>query len=65
MMIANTRQIIHDLMNLPLEKNLIVVDEEDREYVIDAIVKRKTHGDNDQEWCYALKIREVEGRIKR
>lgn len=65
MLIANTEQMIRDLMNLPVEKNLIVVDEEDREYVIDAIVKRKTHGDNDQEWCYALKIREVEGRIKR
>ena len=65
MMIANTRQLACDLLNLPVEKSLIVVDEEDKEYVIDTIVKRKTHGDNDQEWYYALKIREVEGRIKR
>lgn len=65
MMIASTRQLARDLLNLPVETNLIVVDEEDREYVIDSIVKRKTHGENDHEWYYALKIREVEGRIKR
>lgn len=65
MMIANTRQMIEGLLHLPVEKNLIVVDEEDNEYVIDAIVKRKTHGDNDLEWCYALKVRRVDGRIKR
>lgn len=65
MMIANTRQLAHDLLNLPVETGLIVVDEEDKEYVIDKIVKRKTYSDNDKEWYYALKIREVEGRIKR
>ena len=64
--ISNTRQVAHELINLPIETFLLVVDENDNEYVIDSIVKRKLHGDNDNQWCYALKLKRVDGEyIKR
>lgn len=56
-MIANTRQAIRAFTDLPVETNLIAVDENENEYVIDSIIKRKIHSDDDKEWCYALKIR--------
>lgn len=66
MIITSTTELAKDLMRLPVEKDLIVVDESDNEYVIDAIVKRKTYSDDiNSEWRYALKVRECEGRIKR
>lgn len=49
------------LNNLPIEKFLIVVDENDNEYIIEEIVQKKLHMDDDKEWCYALKIRKAEG----
>ena len=64
-MIGTTRQAAYSLANLPVETSIIAVDDNDNEYVIDAIVKRKMHGDDDLEWCYALKIRKVDGYIKR
>lgn len=55
-----------ELLRLPIEKFLIVVDEEDNEYVVDSIIKRKLHTDDDKEWYHALKIRKVDsGCIKR
>lgn len=58
--ISNTRQAVNTLLNLPVETSLIAVDDEDQEYIIESIVKRKIHGDNDNEWCYALKLRKVD-----
>lgn len=63
---TTTRQLAYELNRLPLEKFLIVVDENDNEYVIDSIVRRNTHSDEDFDWHYALKIRETSsGCIKR
>ena len=65
-MISNTRQATKAFQELPVETFLVAVDEEDREYVIEDIVKRKLHSDDDKNWCYALKIRRCsEGCIKR
>lgn len=65
-MISNTRQAINALAALPVETFLLVVDENDKEYAIENIVKRKLHSDCDREWCYALKIRKIDdGCIKR
>lgn len=66
-MIRNTREAANILANLPLDKLLIVIDEDDREYVIESIVKRKLFFDDDKEWCYALKIHSTTGNgcIKR
>lgn len=66
-MIRNTREAANILANLPLDKFLIVIDEDDREYVIESIVKRKLFFDDDKEWCYALKIHSTTGNgcIKR
>lgn len=66
-MIRNTREAANILANLPIDKFLIVVDEDDREYVIESIVKRKLFFDDDKEWCYALKIHITTGNgcIKR
>lgn len=75
-MIRNTREAANVLANLPLDKFLIVIDDDDREYVIDdddreyvieSIVKRKLFFDDDKEWCYALKIHSTTGNgcIKR
>ncbi len=59
-MIFTTRQTAKALENLPVEKNLLVVDENGNEYIIDSIVQRKLHGDDDLEWYYALKIKRTE-----
>lgn len=66
-MIRNTREAANVLANLPLDKFLIVIDDDDREYVIESIVKRKLFFDDDKEWCYALKIHSTTGNgcIKR
>ena len=65
-MISNTRQAIKAFQELPVETFLIAVDDEDREYIIDGIVKRKLHSDDDKNWCYALKIKICnDGCIKR
>lgn len=65
-MIRTTREIINELERLPIETQLLVVDENDREYVVDSIVKRKLYTDNDREWCYALNVRTTSiGCIKR
>lgn len=66
-MIRNTREAANVLANLLLDKFLIVIDDDDREYVIESIVKRKLFFDDDKEWCYALKIHSTTGNgcIKR
>ena len=65
-MISNTRQAIKAFQELPVETFLIAVDDKDREYIIDGIVKRKLHSDDNNEWCYALKIKTCnDGCIKR
>lgn len=64
--IVNTRQAARAFSNLPVEKFLLAVDEGDNEYIIEAIVRRKLHGEKDNEWCYALKIKKIDsGCIKR
>ena len=65
-MISNTRQAARAFAELPVEKFLIAVDENDKEYIIDRIVKRKIHSDDSKNWCYALELRESNsGCIKR
>lgn len=65
-MISTTRRLAYELNNLPLEKFIIVVDENDNEYIIDSIVKRPANSDNNFEWNYALKINKTsDGYIKR
>lgn len=65
-MISNTKQAARELLKLPIETFLLVVDENDNEYLIESIVKRKLHMDSVQEWCYAFRIRQAsEGCIKR
>ncbi len=65
-MITTARQIAQELSSLCFNDNFIlVVDEDDNEYVIDNITKRKLHTD-DNTWCYALKIRKSNnGCVKR
>lgn len=63
--ISTTNHLIRALQALPVEKFIIATDENDNEYVIENICQRKIHGDNDHEWQYALKIRPVEGCVKR
>lgn len=58
-MISTTRQLANALLNLLVEKFIIVVDENDNEYIIENIIQRKLHMDDDREWCYALKIRKT------
>lgn len=60
-MISNTKQAATTLFNLPIEKKLIAVDEKDNEYVIDSVMRRKLYTDEENEWCYALKIRKAGG----
>lgn len=65
LMIRTTRQLANALYSLK-DELIIVVDEEEKEYVIEDIVRRKLHMDDDKEWCYALNIRKTgEGCIKR
>lgn len=68
-MIRTTKELANALENLPLDKFLIVVDQNDnnREYIIESIIKRKLYLDDDREWCYALNIRNTTGNgcIKR
>lgn len=65
-MISNTRQATMAFQELPVETLLLAVDDEDREYIIEDIVKRKLYSDEDNNWCYALKIRTCsDGCIKR
>ena len=66
-MILSTRQITQELNRLLEDDNFVlVVDENDNEYVIENICKRKLHTDDDS-WCYALKIKKCvsDGCIKR
>lgn len=66
-MINTTREAANALNNLPLDKFLIAIDQDDREYILESIVKRKLYSDDDKEWCYALKMRKIDGNgcIKR
>lgn len=66
-MICTTREINNTLEHLALNKFILVVDQDDNEYVIDSVVKRKLYSDDDKEWCYVLKVHEVlgNGYIKR
>lgn len=65
-MISTTRRLAYELNNLPVEKFIVVIDEDDNEYMIDSIVKRNTHSDDNFEWNYALKIHKTSsGYIKR
>ncbi len=63
--ISTTSHLIRELQSLPVEKFIIVIDENGNESVIENISQVKIHGDNNNEWCYALKIRTTEGCIKR
>lgn len=56
-MLSTTRQVIKALEDLPIENFLIVSDEDENEYIIQNISKRKMHGDDDKEWYYALNIK--------
>ncbi len=66
-MICTTREIYNTLAHLTSDKFILVVDQDDNEYVIDSVVKRKLYSDDDKEWCYALKVHKVLGNgcIKR
>lgn len=65
-MISNTRQAMNAFAELPVETFLMAIDDEDNEFIIESIVKRKIHGDSDNQWCYALKLKRVSnGCIKR
>ena len=64
--VSNVERLIKELSKLLMDKFIIVVDEEDKEYIIDTICKRKLHTDDDTNWCYALKVKKSnEGCIKR
>ena len=45
-MISTTRRLETALKDLPMEKFIIAVDENDNQYAIDSIVKVKTHTDD-------------------
>ncbi|MDE6253327.1 MAG: hypothetical protein K2M78_11970 [Lachnospiraceae bacterium] len=60
-MIMNTKQAAVTLSKLPIEKKLIAVDEKDNEYIIDSVMQRKLYTDEENDWCYALKIRKAGG----
>lgn len=60
-MIMNTKQAAVTFSKLPIEKKLIAVDEKDNEYIIDSVMQRKLYTDEENDWCYALKIRKAGG----
>lgn len=61
-----TKQTAEDLLNLPKETLLTAIDDEENEYVISEIVRRKTYGDNEKDWYYAFKLKPTgTGCIKR
>ena len=65
-MISNTRQAMNAFAELPVETFLMAIDDEDNEFIIESIVKRKIHGDSDNQWYYALKLKRASnGCIKR
>lgn len=64
-MISTTKKLETELNKLPVEKFIIVIDDEGNEYVIDSIIKNNTHSDEMYEWCYALKVHKTNGYIKR
>lgn len=55
-----TKQTGEALSSLPVEKGLIAIDDDENEYLIENIIKRKVYGDDDYEWIYALKVRKTE-----
>lgn len=57
-MIRTTRELVKKLTELPVEDNLLIVDEDDNEYVVDAIIRRKLH-DADDSSCYALRVKKA------
>ena len=64
-MISTTRRLETALKDLPMEKFIIAVDENDNQYAIDSIVKVKTHTDDNYEWIYGLKIHRTDGCMMR
>lgn len=64
--ISNVERLIRELSKLLQDKFVMAIDDNDEEYIIDGICKRKLHTDNDLNWCYALKLKKSnKGCIKR
>lgn len=63
---TTTVQMAVDLAHLPIEKQLIAIDELGNQYVFERDITQYMFDNEERNWCYALKLKKTGiGCIKR